>query len=56
MNDHELSNLAIHCYEEHNPKNQNHNYDRCCLCDFTRHPCETFELAEAILSLLKERE
>ena len=37
---------------EDNPKNS--FPDRCMLCSYTRHPCSTFELAEAVLYLLDE--
>lgn len=45
--------------DEHNPANQDgHGYERCELCHYTRHPCDTYDLAsdwiamrEAIVNL-----
>ena len=39
---------------QHNPDNQRHNYERCELCGFTRHPCDLYDLAEDLLALLDE--
>jgi hypothetical protein len=51
-----IASLARSAYEAHDPKNQDHKYNRCQICHYTRHPCNTFELAEAILILLGELE
>jgi hypothetical protein len=48
----ELRTFASHVVHEHDPANQNHRFERCELCGFVRHPCETYELADAVLELL----
>ena len=38
----------------HNPKNQDHNYNRCELCDHTRSPCETKALADDAVDIITD--
>ena len=53
MTDEELRKpQAGHVAAEHDPKNQNHGYERCALCGYVRHPCDTYDLAVAVLDLL----
>jgi hypothetical protein len=41
----------------HTPANQpNNGYDRCAECHFTRHPCDVYDLAAAVLRLLDRQE
>lgn len=43
--------------DAHDPKLQKDNpYERCSLCHFTRHPCEAYEMADAVLRLLHRYE
>lgn len=45
--------------EQHDPKNQDwcdDKHPRCAHCHYTRHPCETYELASVVLMLLDELE
>lgn len=37
----------------HSPENQTHGYDRCELCNFTRHPCDMYDAADLILKLVE---
>jgi len=48
----ELRTFARSIVRDHDPANQDHKYDRCALCGFVRHPCETYELADSVLELL----
>ena len=52
LTDEELRIEATYTRDLHDPANQSHNYDRCGQCAFTRHPCDTFVMAEAVLELL----
>jgi hypothetical protein len=37
----------------HDPEHQKDNgYERCALCHFTRHPCDAFDMADQVLTLL----
>ena len=39
--------------DRHTPANQENNgYERCALCHYTRHPCDVYDLAAAVLRLL----
>lgn len=52
MTDEELREWAMSVAHDHDPEHQAHNYVRCELCGFVRHPCDTFDLARAVLALL----
>ena len=52
MTDEEMREWAVSLVQDHDPLNQNHAYERCELCGFVRHPCDTFDLARAVLALL----
>ena len=42
---------------EHDPAQQpGNNYERCALCHYTRHPCDTYWVAEALLEALEHVE
>jgi hypothetical protein len=51
-NDDELRRYALDEQRLHDPANQDHNYERCEHCHYTRHPCDVYELATAVLYLL----
>jgi len=53
MSDAELQAWATGLMREHDPANQGHGYERCALCHFTRHPCDAYDAAFAILGLLE---
>ena len=41
--------------ESHTPEHQDGNgYNRCALCSYVRHPCETWELADDLVTLLEQ--
>ena len=43
--------------DRHTPANQENNgYERCALCHYTRHPCDVYDLAAAVLRLLDKNE
>jgi len=51
--DDELRSYALDSLKLHDPKLQEGNgYDRCEHCHYTRHPCDVYELAQIVLSLL----
>jgi hypothetical protein len=50
--DAELRAYAESVRRQHDPRNQDHHYERCELCGFTRHPCVTYELADEVIKLL----
>lgn len=53
MTDDELRRYALDTQRIHDPKFQPENpYERCAHCHYTRHPCETHDLATAVLQLL----
>ena len=53
LSDEELRAFARSTLRRHDPAQQSHPYDgRCELCGFIRHPCDTFDLAEAVIELL----
>ena len=56
LNDNELRAFALSVKDAHDPAHQSHNYERCALCGFTRHPCYTFDLAESVVTLLDRLE
>lgn len=40
--------------DQHTPSNQEGNgYDRCAHCHYTRHPCDTYDLASMVLALIE---
>ena len=52
----DADDLRVFAQEElasHTPANQENNgYERCALCHYTRHPCDVYDLAAAVLRLL----
>jgi len=51
----DLRRLALHVRRDHDPAQQTDNgYERCALCNYSRHPCTTFELADAVLTFLDQ--
>ena len=53
MNDEELRTFAAFMVKAHDPAHQNGNmYERCALCNYTRHPCDCYDMAAAVLRLL----
>jgi hypothetical protein len=53
LTDDELRRHALEIQMMHDPRKQENNpYGRCALCHYTRHPCEVFELATAVLQLI----
>ena len=48
-------NEARWMMEDHTPANQDHNFNRtrCALCDFTRHPCDVYDLAAWFLAAVE---
>jgi hypothetical protein len=62
MDDSELRLFAVDCLGSHNPPEQilsdgdRNPYGRCMHCHFTRHPCDTYDLAAGVLRLLDEKE
>ena len=53
LTDDELRRYALETQLLHDPSRQENNpYGRCALCHYTRHPCEVYELATAVLQLL----
>lgn len=53
MTDEELRAEAVNDRDLHDPAKQEDNgYERCARCHFTRHPCETFFYADAVIKLL----
>jgi len=51
----ELTEWATAIRDQHDPHKQQNGYERCQLCGFTRHPCDTYELASEVLRLLGEQ-
>jgi len=53
FNNEQLREFAQAMLTSHDPANQEDNgYERCALCHFTRHPCDVYDLAAAVLRLL----
>ena len=53
MSDDDLRLFAQATLNDHTPANQGDNpYERCALCHYTRHPCDPYDLAAAVLWLL----
>ena len=53
MTDIDLRLFARAVLNEHDPNQQPDNaYERCALCHYTRHPCDPYDLAAAVLTLL----
>jgi hypothetical protein len=51
--DTELRSMALSIRDQHDPTQQSHSYQgRCAECGFVRHPCDTYEMAAAVLRLL----
>ena len=49
----ELRSYAESVRDAHTPKLQDDNpYDRCGQCQYTRHPCDTFEMADALIQFI----
>ena len=49
-----LSLLAHDIRTTHDPTAQANGYNRCEHCHYTRHPCDAYEMADAVLRLLEE--
>lgn len=57
MNDDDLRMFANAMLFSHNPEYQEDNpYGRCALCHYTRHPCDVYDLAAAVIGLLDLQE
>ena len=53
----DLRRFAQDELDRHTPAKQEGNgYNRCELCHYTRHPCDVYDLAAAVLRLLEETE
>ena len=52
LNDDDLRRYALTEQMLHDPAKQDHGYDRCEHCHYTRHPCSVYDLATAVLQLL----
>lgn len=53
MTDDELRDYAVSTRDQHTPEMQDGNpYERCALCHYTRHPCDVYDLANAVIGLL----
>lgn len=50
----DLRRYAIYAQRQHNPAFQKNGYDRCEHCHYTRHPCDVYDLATAVLWLLDD--
>lgn len=50
----DLRRFALGAQRMHDPKVQGHGYNRCEHCHYTTHPCDTYDLATAVLWLLDE--
>jgi hypothetical protein len=50
----ELRRYALTEQLLHDPSKQDHGYDRCEHCHYTRHPCSVHDLATAVLQLLDQ--
>ena len=57
MTDEELRAWAQSIADRHTPANQvGNNYQRCALCSYVRHPCDTYEMAAWVITLLDRME
>ena len=54
--DGELRDFAQATRDFHDPAMQEHAYARCERCGFTRHPCDTYDLADSVITLLNRIE
>jgi hypothetical protein len=53
LTDDQLRRYALDTQAMHDPaKQEGHNYERCEHCHYTRHPCDAYDLATAVLQLL----
>lgn len=53
----ELREHATAVMDAHDPSKQEGNsYERCALCSYTRHPCDTYDLAASVVALLNRLE
>jgi len=51
--DDDLRGFALEAQLQHDPTQQDGNpYKRCEHCHYTRHPCDVYDLATAVLALL----
>lgn len=50
----EMRRVAAFAQRQHDPKFQRNGYDRCEHCHYTRHPCDVYDLATMVLTLLDE--
>ena len=51
-----MARIATEIERDHNPANQDHNYDRCELCDYTRDPCDARWIAAALIAAIEPRQ
>lgn len=56
--DDEIRRFATGARDQHDPTKQGDVGfpGRCAHCNFTRHPCDTFDLASIVLALLDRKE
>ena len=47
----EMRSFAETLRDQHDANKQAHPYDRCEHCSYTRHPCDTYDLASMVLAL-----
>ena len=40
--------------DEHDPAQQDHGYERCEHCNYVRHPCDSYELADLLIKALEK--
>ena len=53
LSDDDLRRYALDAQAQHDPSKQDDNpYERCAHCHYTRHPCDVYDLATAVLQLL----
>ena len=53
MSDEELREWATALIDAHTPAKQEGNpYERCALCHYTHHPCDVWDLAAWVVTLL----
>ena len=38
--------------DTHDPTKQGHGYNRCEHCHYTSHPCDAYDMADAVIRLL----
>ena len=48
----EMREFAMSVKNDHDPLMQGHGYHRCERCNYSRHPCDTYDLACMLLAML----